>query len=544
LTVRAANSKLLGRHDISLVAENTCDNLPVAGADPNDSHSRGPRFAMRDHVVFYVNGLRRRADAATALRTLSDYLRLALGEEDSTRLTGTKIACAEGDCGACTVLVGEVAANGKELVYKSIDACIAFVFQMDGRHVVTVEGLGGTAELTAIQSAMVDGHGSQCGFCTPGFVMALHGVAEEHATAGTKGCLHSEQLRSGLSGNLCRCTGYQQILDAAQSIAPEAIERLGSRYGSKALIDDLKELASELVEIAPNHVANGSPAPVVAIPKTVDDLLAARSKFPEARLVAGATDLGVQYNHGKFTPQQVIYTGAIDELREVRVEHGQLMIGATARWSDILPVVREHAPHYAEVLERFGSPQIRHAGTLAGNLINASPIADSIPFHLVCEAALRLRSARSERVVAMGDFYLGYKKLDLQPGEILVSIDTPLPPVDVELRLYKVSKRRDMDISTVTAAFWLRELNGKVAEARIAAGGVGPVVVRLVKAERSLVGKGLSLESMRDAGRIARTEIKPISDVRGAADYRLQLIENLFAKCFHDLQADLQGARA
>ncbi|WP_442482104.1 xanthine dehydrogenase small subunit [Aeoliella sp. SH292] len=499
---------------------------------------------MRDHVVFYVNGVRRTADAATALRTLSDYLRLALGEEDSTRLTGTKIACAEGDCGACTVLVGELAANGHELVYRTIDACIAFVFQMDGRHVVTVEGLGGTPELTAIQSAMVDGHGSQCGFCTPGFVMALHGVAEEHAAEGATGCFHSEQLRSGLSGNLCRCTGYQQILDAAQSIAPEAIERLGSRYGSKALIDALKALASDAVEIAPNHVANGSPAPVVAIPKSIDDLLAGRSKFPEARLVAGATDLGVHYNHGKFTPQQVIYTGAIDELREVRVEDNQLVIGATARWSDILPVVREHAPQYAEVLERFGSPQIRHAGTLAGNLMNASPIADSIPFHLVCESTLKLSSARRERVVAISDFYLGYKELDLKSGEVLVSIDTPLPPADVELRLYKVSKRRDMDISTVTAAFWVRESNGKVVEARIAAGGVGPVVVRLGDAEQSLVGRALTLESMREAGRIARTEIKPISDVRGAADYRLQLVENLFSKCFHDLQVELQGSGA
>lgn len=499
---------------------------------------------MRDHVVFYVNGVRRTADAATALRTLSDYLRLALGEEDSTRLTGTKIACAEGDCGACTVLVGEVTANGPELVYKTIDACIAFVFQMDGRHVVTVEGLGGSAELTAIQSAMVEGHGSQCGFCTPGFVMSLHGVAEEHAAEGTNGCIHNEQLRSGLSGNLCRCTGYQQILDAAQSIALETIERVGSRYDTEAFVAELKNVASESVEIASDPVANGAPQPVVAIPKTVGDLLAARSKFPEARLVAGATDLGVQYNHGKFTPQQAIYTGGIDELREVRLEEGHLRIGGAARWSDILPVVREHAPQYAQILERFGSPQIRHAGTLAGNLINASPIADSIPFHLVCQSELRLRSIGGVRVVQIGAFYLGYKKLDLKPDEVLVSIDTPLPPADVELRLYKISKRRDMDISTVTAAFWLRESNGKIVETRIAAGGVGPVVVRLAKAEQLLVGSELSLESMQEAGRIARSEIKPISDVRGAADFRLQLVENLFSKCFHDLQVELQRAGA
>ncbi len=274
----------------------------------------------------------------------------------------------------------------------------------------------------------------------------------------------------------------------------------------------------------------------VAIPRYLDDLLELRAKHPDALIVAGATDLGVQYNHGKFVPTKVISTCQVAELDNVEINGAELRIGASATWDNVESVVCDHVPEYHQVLTRFGSPQVRHAGTLAGNLANASPIADSIPFHYVTGSVLELASIRGRREVAIEEFYLGYKQIDLASDEVIVAVRTPLPPRDVSLKLYKVSKRRDMDISTVTAAFWIREANGRVAEARVAVGGVGPNVVRLPQAERILTGSAFTLKTMQKAGRVARGEIKPISDVRGSDQYRLQLVENLFMKCYYDLK--------
>ena len=485
---------------------------------------------MRDHLVFYVNGIRRRVGARDAVKTLADYLR---DGENLPRLTGTKVACAEGDCGACTVLVGEPSSDARSLVYKTVDACIAFVFQMDCRHVVTVEGMQHALQLTPVQSAMIDGHGSQCGFCTPGFVMALHGLIEESGDQAGAKQLTDAQLRLGLSGNLCRCTGYQQIVDAGKNIG--AARRLSQHYDATPILADFAEFSDTSVE-STTAAHNGAPAKIsVAIPANLNDLLAARTQRPAARLVAGATDLGVQCNHGRFVPREVIYTGRLNDLSSVGFEEDDLVIGATATWGAIEEAVRDRIPEYYEILTRFGSPQIRHLGTLAGNLANASPIADSIPLHMVCGAVIEVASAAGRREIPIEDFYLGYKQLALEPEEVILSIRTPLPPADAHLRLHKISKRRDMDISTVTAAFWLREAGGVIAEARIALGGVGPTVVRVPGAEAWLNGK--PLEAMIEAGRMARQEVEPISDVRGSADYRWQLVENLFAKTYYDLPA-------
>ncbi len=525
IDVRKAPTYRADRLHLSISSPRPVDNLMLAASLATAHRDR--TTAMRDHLVFYVNGTRHTVRGSQAAVTLSDYLRGGI----TPRLPGTKVACAEGDCGACTVLVGKPSVDGSCFEYQTIDACIAFVYQLDRCHVITVEGLQHDTELSDVQSAMVDCHGSQCGYCTPGFVMALHGLVEQRTRDDE---LTDDELRLGLSGNLCRCTGYAQILDAGHKLNPTTMARADSSFDTPALLADLTA-----IEAGPVHVNAGS-TPEIFLPSTLDELLARRAKRPSSTLVAGATDLGVQYNHGKISPTDILVTLGVDELDQLQVENNELIIGAAVSWSRIEAFVHDRIPEYHQILTRFGSPQVRHAGTLIGNLANASPIADSIPFHYVAGSTLELASVNGRRDVAIEQFYLGYKQLDLRPDEVIVSVRTPLPTAHEHLKLYKISKRRDMDISTVTAAFWL-ELDGNIIRsARIASGGVGPTVVRLPRAEGLLSGESLTVDVMRAAGRVAREEIVPISDVRGSANYRLQLVENLFVKCFHDLSSTSQ----
>lgn len=494
---------------------------------------------MRDHLVLYINGTQHRVRGYQAALTLTEYLRGWLRGGDTPRLPGTKVACAEGDCGACTVLVGRPDAAGRCFDYQTIDACIAFVYQFDRCHVITVEGIQQNGTLSDVQTAMVDCHGSQCGFCTPGFVMALHGIAEQRSNR-----LTDDELRLGLSGNLCRCTGYEQIMDAGRSLNPADMIDADACLNANSMLAEISKFG-----VSPVHVnarptvetTNGAPTesqpPEVFLPSTLDELLARRAERPSSTLVAGATDLGVQHNHGKVSPTDILYTQGVAELDQLSVDDKQLVIGAAVSWSRMEEYLEDRVPEYYRILTRFGSPQVRHAGTLIGNLANASPIADSIPFHYVAGSTLELASVGGRRQVPIEEFYLGYKQLDLRADEVIVSVRTPLPTVQEFLKLYKISKRRDMDISTVTAAFWLELDNDTILSARIATGGVGPTVVRLPRAEASLSGKPFIVETMLAAGQVARGEITPISDVRGSANFRLQLVENLFAKCFYDLSS-------
>lgn len=522
-----------------------------------DTPQRRPTvvFAMRDHLVFYLNGQRRTAEGSDGLATVTDHLR------DTLRQVGTKVVCAEGDCGACSVLVGRPSGDGRSLTYRTIDACIAFVYQLDRTHLVTVEGLKHDDHaLTPVQAAMVEGHGSQCGFCTPGFVVTMHGLFEPGGCDpgdGPGGCeqrpvggdhesngrapgdreaarLNDHQLRRGLSGNLCRCTGYQQIIDAGKAIDPATVARMNERYPASPMLEDFAALgdASVLIE-ADIHGQRRQ----VFLPADLREAVAFRGEHPGCVVSAGTTDLGVQHNHGRPAPDVLLSLTHAADLGRVAIEDGVLITGSAATWSRIEHAVRDAVPEYHRILTRFGSPQVRNAGTLGGNLANASPIADSIPFHLVMDAELDLASPRGTRAVKLNDFYLGYKQLDLKDDELLVAVRTPMPAEGQRLKLYKVSKRRDMDISTFTAAVLLTldEPGDTIVEAKIAYGGVAATVLRLPKTEAFLEGQPFTEDTMREAGRIARTEIAPLSDVRGSADFRLQLAENILVKAYHDL---------
>jgi len=477
---------------------------------------------MLDHVLLYVNGRRHEVRGRDAFLSLSDFLRRRQG------LVGTKIVCSEGDCGACSVLIGRQAADGSRIIYRAVDSCIQFLFQLEGTHIVSIEGLGGEESPSAVQEAMIECHGSQCGFCTPGFVVAMTGLLEDREE------LNETSMRCGLTGNLCRCTGYTPILEAGARVDSVRHERMVHRYPAEAMISEFDQRRQEPIEVAAEW---DSRLHLCSSPASLEEGLAFLAEHPDATIVAGATDVGVRMNKLMTVPVAILDLNRIAELDSAAVEKGELVLGARASWTALEQVCEARVPEFHKIIRIFGAPQIRHVGTIGGNIANASPIADSLPFLHVMDAVLELRSAVGCREVNINDFYLGYKKLDMRPGELISRVRVPLPGDSDLLRLYKVSRRRDLDISSFTAAIRMRLDGETITEASIALGAVGPTVVRARKTEAFLRGQSLDEETMRRAGEVAIAEITPISDVRGAADYRYQLTKNILLKFYHETQA-------
>ncbi len=493
---------------------------------------------MRDHVILWVNGQRREIRGDDVFLTTSEYLRRRLV------LVGTKVVCAEGDCGACTVLVGRPTPDGT--CWLPIDSCIRFVFQLDGCHLVTVEGLAQNGELAPVQQAMIDCHGSQCGFCTPGFVMTLAAACHDGRSSATP-----RDWRSALAGNLCRCTGYIPIIEAAERAAVEPT-CLADRFPDATWAEEARRLRVDPLDIhvgsdghgghdfsvRPDHAATTACPRQVFAPTSLAEAVAIRKEHPEARIVAGATDLGVQWNKGLLDIEAWLDVGRVDGLDRIAVESTPagpvLVAGGTCSWTDYLDACRLSCHALVPVLEVFGGPQIRHVGTLGGNIVNGSPIADSLPMLFVTGAELELVSVQGSRTVPITAFFTGYRKTVLAADELLASVRMPLPAADELVRCFKISRRRDLDISTFTAAIRVALDGDTIRTAAIAYGGVGPTVERLPKTEASLIGRRFTEASFREAGRIAQAEVSPISDVRGSRDYRLSLARNVLVKFFHE----------
>jgi len=451
---------------------------------------------MRDHIRLLINGREHTVRGRDIFTTLSNYLRYDFGA------TGTKIVCEEGDCGACSVLMRW----SRDDDFAVVNSCIQSIFQLDGASIVTVEGLKKDGKLTPVQESMVACHGAQCGYCTPGFIMAMSALFEK--------CEHVDerQTREGLVGNLCRCTGYEPIIKAA--VQTESTEKLRDRYAE--VLD-----AGDPVRIGDFYA-----------PATLEDAIAFRKEH-NATIVQGGTDVGVWINKRNYRAPAMLSLAKIASLKELREEDGAIVAGANVTLTQLEAFVRDRIPELYKILSIFGSPQIKNAGTLVGNIANGSPIGDTLPYLLVADASLEINGG--ERTVPINSFYRGYKQFDLGAGEIITRVRVPI--VNDTLRLYKVSRRRDLDISAFTAAIRLSTVDSHIAKAWVAYGGVAPTVIRLPRTEEFLAGKAISLDVFRDAGRIARDEVKPISDVRGSAEYRAQLAENIFAKFGHELLA-------
>jgi len=443
---------------------------------------------MRDHILFAVNGREHRAGGDAIFTTLANWLRYELGA------TGTKIVCEEGDCGACTVLIRRSVSEE----FRPVNSCILALAQLDGASIVTVEGLG----MNAVQESMVVHHGAQCGYCTPGFVVAMSGLFE------CRDRLSEKQVRDGLTGNLCRCTGYEPILKAALAVDGRSMPKLRDRYPG--------------VPEARDSVRIGN----FFAPTTIDDAIAFKRDHPGCTVLQGGTDVGVWVNKRRFTAPAMLSLQKLAELDELSGD-APIVVGANVALAAFEDFIRDRIPELVRILNVFGSPQIKWAGTLVGNIANGSPIGDTLPYLFVADAQLEIAGSNGRRLVPIASFYRGYKQFDLKADEIITR--TFVPAVSDTVRLYKVSRRRDLDISAFTAAIRMK-VNGQIEEPRIAYGGVAPTVIRLPKTEAFLAGKTPSLELFERAGEIARGEIRPISDVRGSAEYRAQLAENILSK--------------
>jgi xanthine dehydrogenase small subunit len=434
-------------------------------------------------VTFLLNGETMRV-AAHPGTTLLDWLRIERG------LCGTKEGCNEGDCGACTVMVTD--ADGA----KSLNACILLMPQLHGKAVRTVEGIAGPdGSLHPVQQAMIDHHGSQCGFCTPGFIAAM-------ATAHLAGRTDHDDV---LAGNLCRCTGYAPIIRAAK--AAEALP------------------SPEWVKDIPPAVAAAPYAP-----ESLDELAAFCAANPDATIVAGATDVGLWVTKQLRDLPEMVFLHRCTDLRHVTVTDDTIHFGAAVTMNEVRDALRATHPSYAELVRRYGSDQVRNAATIGGNIANGSPIGDNPPALIALGATLHLRHGDTSREMPVEDFFLEYSKQARKPGELVTGVTLPRHAPD--LRCYKISKRFDQDISAVCGCFNISVVDGMVASARIAFGGMAGVPKRAVAVEATLIGQPWTQETVTKAARAFGDDFTPLSDMRASADYRLEVAQNLLHRYF------------
>jgi xanthine dehydrogenase small subunit len=556
---------------------------------------------MRDFVLIYLNGVRREIRGREALMMLADWLRKEAG------LTGTKIVCAEGDCGSCTVLrafadlaahahidVGvpggvKVGANdganvganvgvdhatrSAPLEFEAMNSCIVTVAQMDGSHIVTVEGMQCGDELSPAQVAMKQCHASQCGYCTPGFVMAISAMLEKHGNAngarvnvasdsggranvashgGAVAAQHidAKMAANYLTGNLCRCTGYAPIVEAALTVRATEKHSVAGRYSNPAAITDALNTATKSLLI--EHDGMKLFAPV-----SLREAVTFAAQNPGFKVLAAATDMGVQTNKGKPLPRVMLSLHLVNELYQAKQSRSGIVVGARVTLAQLRRLCETTAPELASFLNLFGSPQIKNVATLVGNIANASPIGDTLPFLLIADAVVHVASRPCgkgpihKRKIEFTDLYVGYKKLALTPGEIITHVSFNATDSKELLRLYKVSQRKDMDISAISGAFSftlagrpkhsnssndLQSLAARktkspprVVSARIAYGGVAATPIRMPEIEAALVGDFTMEKAQAVAHMIARS-ITPLSDVRGSAAYRRVTAAKLFMR--------------
>jgi xanthine dehydrogenase small subunit len=493
---------------------------PINARTPMEN--RPIRFFHRGSVVEV-------SDAAPT-RTVLDWLR------EDARCTGTKEGCNEGDCGACTVVIGEPAAAGdrsavRGLSLKTVNACIQFLPTLDGKALFTVEDLKAMSQqsLHPVQQAMVDCHGSQCGFCTPGFVMSMWSTYEHHKACATLPT--RQQLADDLSGNLCRCTGYRPILDAGQRM----FDLPAVSLDTAAVLSALAALASE----SALSYAGGRSGDRFFAPTTLAELATLRAANPKAQLLAGSTDVGLWVNK-QFRPLgDIIFVGEVAEMKRIGAgQDGELYIGAGASLEDAWSALAQRCPELTDVWLRFASPPIRNAGTMGGNVANGSPIGDSPPVLMSLDAQIELRRAERVRRMPLDEFYVDYMKNRMEPGEFVQGLGIPASAMARQVRAYKISKRFDCDISALCAGFSIELDAGKVKTIRLAYGGMAATVRRAARAEAVLVGKPWNQDSVVAAKAALAEDFKPLSDMRASAAYRLQVAQNLLQRFWLETRAE------
>lgn len=469
----------------------------------------------RNTLRFILNDEDIALDALPATQTLLDFLRL------EKRLTGSKEGCAEGDCGACTVLVGRL--SGEELVYETVNACICFTGSLDGTHVVTIEHLSQpNGPLHPVQQAMVEYHGSQCGFCTPGIVMSLYGLWMRDANPSQ---LSAEQ---SLQGNLCRCTGYAPIIRAAKAMSDfGAVENdplVAHRETMKVRVRALQDGAR--VEI-------GEGKDRLIVPASVDDLAEIYAANPAGTLVSGATDVGLWVTKFMRDIGPMVFVGGVPELRTIEDRDGVLTIGAGITYTEATQAMARRFPQLDELWMRIAGEQVRNVGTIGGNIANGSPIGDTPPPLMALGASITLRRGAERREVKLEDYFIAYGKQDRQPGEFVESVSIPHLPQGDLFACYKITKRRDEDISALCGAFRVTlDDAGNVSAAILAYAGMAATPKRAKAVEAALLGKPWTTATIEAALPAFASDYQPLTDMRASAAYRLLVAQNLLRR-FH-----------
>ena len=446
--------------------------------------------------------------------TILNYVRLNL------KKTGTKEGCAEGGCGACTVVLGDLKNN--KIDYQAINSCIAFVPSLEGKQLILVEDLvSKNGALHSVQEAMINYHGSQCGFCTPGFVMSLFAMYKNFSS------YNKENIQDSISGNLCRCTGYRPIVDAAKSL--NNVNRLDQfDKNKKKIISLLKKINSENLSLKNGNKKYFSPKNINELKKTIKD-------NPNSIFLSGGTDLSLNVTKGRKDINNIISLNLIKELKFIKERNGNIEVGAATSLIEFELFIKKYYPDFNAILKRYGSVQIRNVATIAGNIATASPIGDTLPLLLSLDAKVVLQKISKKTILPLKNFFVSYRKTKLKKGQFIHSIIIPIFKKNI-FKAYKISKRIDDDISSVCASFNLEINNKKIKNIKIAYGGMAPIPKRAINCEKTLINSNLSEDSFEKAKKDLEKDFSPINDTRATKDYRMEVAKNLLMKCFIEIK--------
>ena len=445
--------------------------------------------------------------------TILNYIRLRL------KKTGTKEGCAEGGCGACTIVVGELKKNN--IIYKAINSCIAFTPSLEGKQLLVIEDLMlKNGSLHPVQSAMVNYHGSQCGFCTPGFVMSLFSMYKNNKSYDEK------TIEESISGNLCRCTGYRPIIDAAKSL---------NNSKSDQFKKDKRKTIALLKKIRPKSIAINNQNKKYFAPRTISELKKIIKKYPNLDFFSGGTDMSLIVTKQKKDLNNIIYLNSIDELNYIKENYKYIEVGATTSLRQFELFIKKYYSDFNIILKRYGSVQIRNVATMAGNIVTASPIGDSLPLLLSLDASIVVESFNKKTILPLKNFFIGYRKTKLKKGQFISSIRIPIFKKNI-FKAYKISKRIDDDISSVCASFNLAIVNKKIKSIKIAYGGMAAIPKRAIYCEKVLLNSNFSENIILKAQESLEKDFQPINDMRASKDYRMEIAKNLLMKCFLEIK--------
>ena len=469
---------------------------------------------VSDTIQFIYNNKIFKIKNPNPNQTILDFIRSDL------KKTGTKEGCAEGGCGACTIVLGEL--KNQKLIYKSINSCISFLPIINGKHLILIENLNSEKKLHPIQEAMVKFHGSQCGFCTPGFVMSLFAMYKNFSK------FDDEIIDETLSGNLCRCTGYRPIIDAAKSLNHKR-DNDHFKKDEKKIINLLKKIKDQEIEISYKDKKYFAPKTLLSLKKIL-------KKNSNSKFLSGGTDLSLEVTKQRGDIKNIISLNSIQELKFIKKTKNFIEIGSGVSLYEFQNIIKSYYPDFYNILKRYGSVQIRNVGTLAGNIATASPIGDALPLLLSLDSRIKIQTSKSIKIIPLSDFFLSYRRTKLKNGEFLFSVQIPINKQN-HFKAYKISRRFDDDISSVCASFNFLIKKNIILKANIAYGGMSEIPKRASKIERALTNSVFSEDTFSKAKNLIDEDFSPIDDMRASKNYRADVAKNLMMKFFYEVSS-------